>query len=396
MIRPVITVLVLVLSASLHAAKPAATTLAPCGAEQAVSGVTTPAANPPRTFYLSDYLTVHVCHLNAFLAEAERQQQQVTLYLDGVDTKNFPVAVNREEGSITFVADRNDANKQLWRNWLYDPLQESHQELRVSVGRGGDRPLPRVPSANAKVHLHKVYVDWFTWLLAIIVGGVVIGVLLAGKHTDMLRDGPSMGPIRQTFSLARAQMAWWFVLILLAYVFVWLITGDRDTIPASLLGLMGISAATAVAAVSISSGSTSRVESLRASLDADIAAIDASLARINASMSANPTLVPVLEKQRDEQQRARNALVTRSATLTAVVPSQGWWRDLISDDRGGVALDRVQILVWTLVLGIIFLSSVILELTMPEFSGTLLALMGISSGTYIGFKMPAAKNNNEV
>ncbi len=390
MIRPIITVLVLIVSSAVHAA----TTLAPCGAEQAVAGVTTPAANPPRVFYLSDYLTVHVCHLNDFLAEAERQQQTVTLYLDGVDTKNFPVAVNREEGSITFVADRNDANKQLWRNWLYDPLQESRQELRVSIGRGGDRPLPRVPSANTKVHLHKIYVDWFTWLLAIIVGGMVLGVLLAGKHTDMLRDGPSLGPIRQTFSLARAQMAWWFVLILLGYVFVWLITGDRDTIPASLLGLMGISAATAVAAVSITSGTANRAESLRASLDADIAAIDASLERINVSMSTNPTLVPVLEKKRDEQQRARNALVARSASVTAIVPSRGWWRDLISDDRGGVALDRVQILVWTTVLGIIFLSSVILELTMPEFSGTLLSLMGISSGTYIGFKMPAAKNND--
>src|SRR5687767_12632376 len=302
MIRPIITVLVLIVSSAVHAAS----ALAPCGAEQAVSGVTTPAANPPRIFYLTDYLTVHVCHLNDFLAEAERQQQNVTLYLDGVDTNNLPVAVNREDGSITFVADRNDVNKQLWRNWLYDPLHEPRQELRVSIGRGGDRPLPRVQGANTKVLLDKVYVDWFTWFLGIILGGVVLGVLLAGRYTDMLRDGPSLGPIRQTFSLARAQMAWWFVLILLAYVFVWLITGDRDTIPASLLGLMGISAATAVAAVSITSGTANRAESLRASLDADIAAIDASLERINVSMSTNPTLAPVLEKKRDEQQRARN------------------------------------------------------------------------------------------
>jgi hypothetical protein len=64
----------------------------------------------------------------------------------------------------------------------------------------------------------------------------------------------------------------------------------------------------------------------------------------------------------------------------------------VSEDRGAVTLDRLQVLVWTLVLGLIFLSSVLLELTMPEFSGTLLALMGISSGTYIGFKLPATKN----
>ena len=63
-------------------------------------------------------------------------------------------------------------------------------------------------------------------------------------------------------------------------------------------------------------------------------------------------------------------------------------RDLMSDDRGVVALDRLQVVVWTLVLGGIFLTSVLWDLTMPEFSATMLALMGISSGTYIGFKLP--------
>jgi len=43
------------------------------------------------------------------------------------------------------------------------------------------------------------------------------------------------------------------------------------------------------------------------------------------------------------------------------------------------------------VLGIMFVSSVYNNLTMPEFSATLLGLMGISSGTYIGFKFPEQK-----
>lgn len=368
--------------------------LPPCGAEPAVRGVITPKENPPRVIYLTDYVTVQVCNLSAFLQEAERQQQEVTLYLEGVNTKNAPVGVNREAGTITFVADRNEDNKQFWRLWLYDPLEQPRQELRVSIGRGGEPPLARVDGANARVVLDKVYVDWFTWLLVFIVGGIVLGVFLAGKYTDMLRDGPSMGPIRQTFSLARTQMAWWFVLILLAYVFVWLITGDRDTIPASLLGLMGISAATAVAAVAIAPGTTSRAESLRAGIAADLVSIEASRERINAAIAtATPALAALLERRRSEQDAAHDALVARAASLTAVVPSRGFWRDLVSDDRGGVTLDRVQILVWTLVLGIIFLSSVLLELTMPEFSGTLLALMGISSGTYIGFQMPVTKND---
>jgi hypothetical protein len=38
-----------------------------------------------------------------------------------------------------------------------------------------------------------------------------------------------------------------------------------------------------------------------------------------------------------------------------------------------------------------FVSSVYNRLTMPEFSATLLGLMGLSSGTYIGFKFPEQK-----
>ena len=54
----------------------------------------------------------------------------------------------------------------------------------------------------------------------------------------------------------------------------------------------------------------------------------------------------------------------------------------------GVSLYRFQLFVWTLVLGIIFASSVYNTLEMPQFSPTLLGLMGISSGTYLGFKIP--------
>jgi hypothetical protein len=67
--------------------------------------------------------------------------------------------------------------------------------------------------------------------------------------------------------------------------------------------------------------------------------------------------------------------------------SQGFLRDILSDGSG-YSFHRYQIAAWTIVLGIIFVSSVYNDLSMPEFSATLLGLMGISSGTYIGFKFP--------
>nr|ALS89246.1 stage V sporulation protein AB [uncultured bacterium] len=70
--------------------------------------------------------------------------------------------------------------------------------------------------------------------------------------------------------------------------------------------------------------------------------------------------------------------------------SVNFLRDILSDSSG-YSFHRFQIFAWTIVLGIIFVSAVYNNLNMPEFSGTLLGLMGLSSGTYIGFKFPEKK-----
>ena len=41
---------------------------------------------------------------------------------------------------------------------------------------------------------------------------------------------------------------------------------------------------------------------------------------------------------------------------------------------------------WTIVLAFVFLRAVYADVLMPEFDTTLLGLLGISSGTYLGFK----------
>ena len=61
--------------------------------------------------------------------------------------------------------------------------------------------------------------------------------------------------------------------------------------------------------------------------------------------------------------------------------------DILSD-ADGISFHRLQIAVWTVVLVIIFCDSGWHVLSMPTFSDTLLGIMGISGGTYIGFKFP--------
>ena len=306
---------------------------APCGKEAAVAAAAGVNSGDPRLVYVGDWVMVSVCHLDDLLKAAEAAQAPITLFVEGVDTGNAQVGIDRESGSLTFVMDRNDENEDLWRPFLYDPLFDPQVSIRISAGVKGERPLPRVPGANLTLRVRKLYVDWTTWIWLGVMATIVAVIVLSAVRTDMLREGPSASGVKQPYSLGRAQMAWWFFLIVLAYSFIWLVTGDRDTISPSLLGLMGISSVTALVA----------------------AAIPASH-----------------DGEGGEAPR----------------PSRGWWKDLVMDDRGAVALDRLQIIVWTIVLSGIFVTSVVWDLTMPEFNATLLALMGISSGTYLGFKIP--------
>jgi hypothetical protein len=43
---------------------------------------------------------------------------------------------------------------------------------------------------------------------------------------------------------------------------------------------------------------------------------------------------------------------------------------------------------WTLILGVVFIAGVFRQLAQPTLDSSLLTLMGISSGTYVGFKFP--------
>lgn len=361
-----------------------------CGAKVAVAEVVTPAQNRARTAYLGDWVTVYLCNQDAFIAEAANEQKDITLFVDGIDTGVVAQKVDAAAGSMTFPLDRNDKNKAIWAPLLYDPIFERWAEISIGVGMHGESALPRLPTTNTKIILDKIYLEGLMWLWVVLIFAIVVATILYARNSDMLRDGPRVGDVRQTYSLARVQMAWWFVLIVVAFVIIWIVTGDRDTIPASLLGLMGISAATALAAVAITprgderaAAERDRLTKVKTSAAARITELDSEIAT-----TTDPVTQQKLASLRAAAQKEIDDANVAIAEVRNYYPSKNLWTDIVTDDRGSVALDRFQIVVWTVVLGGIFVASVVWDLTMPEFSATLLALMGISSGTYVGFKIP--------
>jgi hypothetical protein len=284
--------------------------------------------------------------------------------------------------------------------------------LPTITGTGGSDILPL-----------KVFGPWRIAIAAAIIIGVVWLVFARGRKNTTLRDGliPQIQPSQQTYSLGRCQMAFWFVLIFCSFIFLYIATWDYNTISQQALLLMGISGSTALAAVAVDVAKDSPADAVNRALQAlgfnsydDVKRIreveipnrQAQLRSLElAAAQPRPAVPPpalaaqypdwatvdrTITQLRIELSDRKNRLDAYEANIVPF-KTQGFFKDLTTDVNGA-AIHRLQIFCWTLVLGGIFVIGVYRDLAMPEFSGTLLALMGISGAGYVGFKIPE-KNN---
>ena len=323
---------------------------------------------------LGDVVVVRVAHDDVFRKDAGTKA--ITLFVNGQDTSLRPI--DQATSDFVFRLERTDTNKDLWSRLLEAPFLQPVSTIHVSVGYDGGTPLPARGDAG-RMRLRKM--EWgiaaWAWVL------VLILVLWYFRHlvisTDILRNGPSINKEPQAFSLGRSQMAWWLFIVIVSYVTIWMITGNRDTVSNSTLILIGISGATALGSVAIDATATTRIKTAIDRLNTE----DTTLRTQLTATGVTPELTSALNERLAAIQQEKVNLVTAPASV-------GWLTDVRTDDNGSVALHRLQVLLWTFVLGVIFLASVLHVLSMPEFNTTLLALMGISAGTYLGFKMPAS------
>jgi len=200
---------------------------------------------------------------------------------------------------------------------------------------------------NADVIRH-----WIGWILII---GLIVLFFSMAWFSDLLRapiqdatgfmaaaslipafKGKGINDIPKPFSLARSQLAVWTAVIGCSYLYMELCkcSGVPVTvIDKTLLGLMGISAATAAAGNVIDNNAT------------------------------------------PDQQAAPS-------------PSEGFFKDIMSD-QNGINIHRFQNVVWTLIAVTLYLSQ-IPEVAcghLPTLDPTLVSLTAISSVTYLGLKI---------
>jgi hypothetical protein len=346
---------------------------------------------------LDNSVRVRVEHLAEWAANHDLTK--LIPYINGRAIRgNYPEDIQAGNSQVHFHLEINPENKEVWTDLLGQPAGP-YRNVTFSVGLENADPFDTVYHAERRIPLTVISPVYGVVSLLLVLFNLIFFFWLA-KKTNIIREpGPSLasGKLRP-YSLGRTQMAFWFFLIYLSYLVIWLITGALDTITASLLGLMGISAGTALGEAMIDAGRadalTGKVQELtaqRQQLEQTIPSLEAQLSRLNDNSDAE-TRDALNRQLQDARQQLATVNQQSQATMpqTAGTVSFGFLKDILADGNG-YSFHRFQIFAWTIVLGIIFLSSVYNNLTMPEFSATLLGLMGLSSGTYIGFKFPEQK-----
>jgi hypothetical protein len=290
--------------------------------------------------------------------------QKLILFLDGNAFKGIHPEPGSVKGSFAdFVLPDKVEKKDLWKPLLKSPPLGGMRTVEVTLGSedGKERYLPADSKNPPSLKILLFSGNW--WFLLIGIAAVGLALCYLAATTAIIRDGtpkPIDPKKLQPYSLALTQTAWWFFLVFAAYVFIWAMTGTyNEVMTANALTLMGIGAGTSLGAAMVEATQSDQVDQRRKELEANLA-----------TATAN----------NDAAQIATLQQLLRPA-------SRDLARDLLTD-KDGVTLHRFQMLVWTLALGVVFVIGVYQDLAMPEFDTKLLALMGISSGVYLGFKIP--------
>ncbi len=327
-------------------------------------------------------------------------------YINGLAIRgNFPVEIETARNLLSFHLQITPDNRETWTDLLGAPTSLRHPvTLSVGLEDGTQSSFDTVFDLTNRVPL-TVMSPWYGVIAAVLTLVMTVLLLWLARTTNLIREtGPTPpGGKLRPYNLGRTQMAFWFFLIYVSYLGIWLITGTLDTITASLLALMGISAGTALSEALIDSGKDTATAAQLQDLTAEKQALEQNLptlqtqtAGVNASTDLSPDELTNRDSLNRQVQESRTRLAQVNLQIQALTPTvasgvtRGFLRDLLADNFG-YSFHRFQIFAWTILLGIMFVSSVYNDLAMPEFSATLLGLMGISSGTYIGFKFPEQK-----
>jgi hypothetical protein len=339
---------------------------------------------------LGDHLYVGFQNLKAWMDNNPGRASDIALVLNGQVIRGIPPlgpdnTYKYLRFDLTRLEDEQDTSKQNRLEWnaLMSDLRDDNV-LHVRVATGGNAPFWGPEEKVAFQVLPR-----YSWVALILLAALLLSFIVLARKSDILRDSPSVNGIKQSYSLARCQMAWWFFLVAASYCYLWTVLRNRESLTPGVLILTGVSAGTGLAAAVIDANKRQQRDQLAQEKDQ----LTASLTTLPAAISTVPAGSTAAAQLAAEQQQKSARLIEVNSDLAAlpspVGKSESFLLDILRDETG-ISFHRFQMMAWTIILGLVFVSSVWSDFTMPDFSVTLLGLMGISSGTYVGFKLSSS------
>jgi hypothetical protein len=289
----------------------------------------------PGAAALDEVVVLRVGALRTLLERSSKDRSPVVLIIDGLPLRGAsPSSIVPDKDELSFLLQSSGPARALWDKFLQTRGRDRFftQDALVTAGLENGTMTARVLGEVPNFSLVLIRRPIFYFCIAVTLFLFVIFHIVAYK-SDLLRDSgtdPAVG--RKPYSLSRTQMALWFFVVIVSFLMLWVETGRIDTMPFSVVILLGISAVTALGA----------------------------------------GVIDVHRSSGAPQERSDDFLF-----------------DILSDDHG-VCIHRFQMAGWTIVLVVVFLYTVFTEMRMPDFDASILLLMGLSSGTYIGYKVPSA------
>jgi hypothetical protein len=356
---------------------------------------------------LSDIIVVHVINLKALLSGTpENNVKQLRLFINSLEIEGAaPIGwyINGDDGLVKFLMQRTPASNKTWNALLgYPEFGEEFFDIHLAVSTGlmGHSPIPTDVDNNKKFSFVRISPPWLAGCIVLIL--IYFGVLFMwARKTPMLRDAPAdltqlgipgLAAGNAPYSLGKVQMAFWFSIVLTSYAFIWLITDDYELINSGTLVLIGIGAGTGLGAISINNNKE----------QAAIKKIKILQAQQNDLKQATAQLTAMLPAAGVDEKINYNAFLENQLTTNInelinnlKIGKDNFLNDILSDENG-ISFHRLQMVAFTIVLGMVFIYSVWANLSMPDFSPTLLTMQGITAGTYLGFKVPEKQGGNVV
>jgi hypothetical protein len=342
------------------------------------------------TCHLGDHLYVGFQNLKAWMDSHPDGVSDIALVLNGQVVRGIPSSGPDDsykylKFDLVRLEDEQETSKQNRLEWnaLMSDLRND-KVLHVRVATKGNPPFWG-PEETVAFQVLPPY----SWAVLILLLLLLIGFIILAKRSDILRDSPSFNGVKQSYSLARCQMAWWFFLVAASYCYLWTVLNNRDSLTQGVLILTGVSAGTGLAASVIDANKRQQRDQLEQEKDQLTSRLAALASALSAVDPASPAAVQLAAEQQQKKARLIEVTSDLAALPSPTAKSEGFLLDILRDETG-ISFHRFQMMAWTIILGLVFVASVWSNFTMPDFSATLLGLMGISSGTYVGFKLSSS------